>query len=184
MCSSNIISSLLWFSCQSESPASQGADAKCLVCTSVRHVFLAESVQVCHFPKCKASRSPFPVEDTIGFGLGVSARVGAGLALKAQVGSTGAHSLNVVWGHHQAVGEGGGLGQLRDIFILYTWTWSSSCVEYWINLLYKLSKNVFWKSHRMSPFHPPTFPLSHLNSQEWCPLFISLGYMVTRLGEG
>lgn len=58
MCSSSIISSLLWFSCQSGSPASQRVGAKCLVCTLVRHVFLAENFQVCSFPKYKAARSP------------------------------------------------------------------------------------------------------------------------------
>lgn len=50
MCSHRIISSLLWFSCQSGSPASHRADAKCLVCTLVRHVFLAASFQICSFP--------------------------------------------------------------------------------------------------------------------------------------
>ena len=62
MCSSRIISSLLWFSCQSGSPASQRAGAKSLVCALVRHVFLAENVQVCNFPKCKAAGSPSRAE--------------------------------------------------------------------------------------------------------------------------
>lgn len=50
MCSRRIISSLLRLSCQPGSPASHRADAKCLVCTLVRHVFLAASFQVCSFP--------------------------------------------------------------------------------------------------------------------------------------
>lgn len=59
MCSSSIISSLLWFSCQPGSPASQRVGAKCLVWALVGHVFLAQNFQICNFPPCKAVRSPF-----------------------------------------------------------------------------------------------------------------------------
>lgn len=56
------ISSLLWFSCQSRSPASQRVGAKCLVCALVRHVFLfAENFQVCSF-NARAAGSPSNAE--------------------------------------------------------------------------------------------------------------------------
>lgn len=71
-------------SCQLGSPASQRVDAKGLVCTLVRHVFLAENFQVCSFPKCTASGSPSHAAG-VAFVPEVSAKVGV-LEFKTSVG--------------------------------------------------------------------------------------------------
>lgn len=59
MCPSSIIGSLLWFSCQSGRPASRRVGAKCLVCSLLGRVFLAETSGL-QFPRVEGSQAAFP----------------------------------------------------------------------------------------------------------------------------